>query len=130
MPEHHRNERSHPSVGDGFHTVVQMKPRQLIFHLLYSLDSFPQPWISGVQLWQLGSGVQEGVSAESLGEDLTTFSMKDLNWSCVLRVSQVIRALLIKMVMVVTLGVQDSTTIFISSSVLVIFKVILHNLVA
>lgn len=73
--------------------------------------------------------MQEGVSAGSLGEDLTTFSMKDLNWSSVLRVLQVIRALLIKMIMVVRLGVQDSTTIFISSSELVIFKVILHNLV-
>lgn len=52
------------------------------------------------------------MSAGSLGEDFTTFSMKDLNWSSVLRVSQVIRALLIKMVMVVRLGVQDSTTIF------------------
>lgn len=69
----HRNERSHPSVGDGFHTIGQMKPCQLILHLLYSLESSPNHAHLGYNYVQLGSGVQEGVSAGILGEDLMTF---------------------------------------------------------
>lgn len=59
--------------------------------------------------------MQEGVSAGILGEDLMTFPTLFYEGSQLVQcfeVSQVIIALLTQMVMVVRLGVRDSTTVF------------------